>query len=158
MADNVTIPATGTGSTTPLVATDEVGVNGGTVSHVQWMKLADGTANGTDGIPGNAANGLDVDVTRVQGTVTGTGTVTANAGTGTLTVADNQTITDNAAFTDGTSKVLMAGFAFDETAGTGLTENDAAAARVDSKRAQVLVIEDATTRGQRAAVSAAGRI
>jgi hypothetical protein len=76
-------------------------------------------------------------------------------GTGTLAVQDSQVIADNAAFTDGTSKVLMAGFAFDETAGTALTENDAAAARIDSKRAVVGVIEDATTRGTRATVKAA---
>lgn len=38
-------------------------------------------------IGGDAANGLDVDVTRVTGTVTIAGTVTANAGTGTLAVS-----------------------------------------------------------------------
>lgn len=56
-------------------------------------------------------------------------------------------VVDNAAFTDGTSRVSMSGYILDETAGTALTENDAAAARVDSKRAQVMVIEDVTTRG-----------
>lgn len=63
----------------------------------------------------------------------------------------NDTIIDNAAFADGTDKVLLAGYIFDEVAGTALTENDAAAARVDSKRAQVSVIEGAT-RGTRADV------
>jgi hypothetical protein len=67
-------------------------------------------------------------------------------------------VADNAAFTDGTTKVQPAGFILDEVAGTALTENDAAAARIDSKRAQVLTLEDATTRGQRAAVSAAGAV
>jgi predicted small integral membrane protein len=67
-------------------------------------------------------------------------------------------LVDNAAFTDGTSSVTGVGFIFDEVAGTALTENDIAAARIDSKRAQVGVIEDATTRGQRAAVSAAGAL
>lgn len=62
---------------------------------------------------------------------------------------------DNAAFTDGTSRVTPAGFVYDEVAGTALTENDAAAARIDVKRAQVGVIEDATTRGNRAAVVSA---
>lgn len=76
----------------------------------------------------------------------------------TVTVQDNASLVDNAAFTDGTTRVVMDGFIFDETAGTGLTENDAAAARIDSKRAQVLVLEDATTRGQRATVSAAGAV
>lgn len=67
-------------------------------------------------------------------------------------------IVDNNAFTDGTTSIGIAGFIFDETAGTALTENDGAAARVDSKRAQVMVIEDATTRGQRSAVDASGRL
>lgn len=76
---------------------------------------------------------------------------------GTLTNITNWgNIVDNAAFTDGTTRLSMSGFIFDEVAGTALTENDAAAARIDSKRAQVLVIEDATTRGQRQAVDASG--
>jgi hypothetical protein len=102
----------------------------------------------------DGGNTITVDGTvAVSGTVTVAGAVT-NAGT--FLVQDNQVATDNVGFTDGTTKVFSAGFIFDEVAGTALTENDAAAARVDSKRAQVLVIEDATTRGQRAAVSAAG--
>ncbi len=60
MSDNVPLPAlSGT------VATDDVAVNGGSTAQVQYVKLVDGTANGTDGIQGNATNGLEVDVTRV---------------------------------------------------------------------------------------------
>lgn len=66
-------------------------------------------------------------------------------------------LVDNNPFTDGTSSVGVAGYIFDETAGTALTENDTAAARIDTKRAQIHVIEDATTRGQRLAVDASGR-
>lgn len=74
--------------------------------------------------------------------------------TGTFAIQDSQKIVDNAAFTDGTTPVQPVGFIYDEVAGgTPLTEDDAAAARVDLKRAQVLVIEDATTRGQRVAVT-----
>jgi hypothetical protein len=92
------------------------------------------------------------------------GTVTANLGTaavtnaGTFATQDSEKVADNAGFTDGTTKVQPAGYVFDEVAGTALTENDAAAARIDSKRAQVTVLEDATTRGQRAAVSAANAL
>lgn len=61
MADNVQITA-GSGTT---VATDDVaGV------HYQRVKLVDGTADSSTPIPGDAANGLDVDVTRV---IPGTG-------------------------------------------------------------------------------------
>lgn len=65
---------------------------------------------------------------------------------------------DNQAFTDGTTRVQMIGYVFDDTAGTALTENDAAAARIDSKRAQVFVIEDGTTRNQKAAVNSSGQL
>lgn len=66
MADGVDITA-GSGT---KIGTDQV-VDGtlGTV-HVQYVKLMDGTLDGTGKIPGDATNGLDVDVTRVQGTVT----------------------------------------------------------------------------------------
>ncbi len=65
MSDNVPLPAlSGT------VATDDVAVNGGSSAQVQFVKLVDGTANGTNGLPGDSTNGLDVDVTRI---VPGTG-------------------------------------------------------------------------------------
>jgi hypothetical protein len=141
--------------------------------------------NGTtwDRLRATTANGLAVDVTRVQGTVavtqSGSWALTANqsvnvaqingvtplmgagaTGTGShrVTIAtDGQgQVADNAGFTDTATRLDMAGYIFDEVAGTALTENDGAAARIDSKRAQVLVLEDATTRGQRQAVSAAG--
>lgn len=92
--------------------------------------------------------------------VTGRLDVNLGAAPATVTVQDanldNATLVDNAAFADGTTRVAMSGYVFDEVAGTALTENDAAAARVDSKRAQVLVLEDATTRGQRQGVLASG--
>lgn len=72
-----------------------------------------------------------------------------------LQLLDDVVVADNAGFTDGTTKLSMAGFILDETAGAALTENDAAAARIDSKRAIVNVIEDATTRGQRLSITAA---
>lgn len=85
------------------------------------------------------------------------GTVTTVTTVGTVTNITNQgQIVDNAAFTDGTTRIMMSGHIFDETAGTALTENDGGASRIDSKRAQVLVIEDATTRGQRQAVNING--
>jgi hypothetical protein len=63
---------------------------------------------------------------------------------GTFAVQDSQVIADNATFTDGTSKVFVAGFIYDEVAGTALTENDAGAGRMDSKRAIIHVLEDGT--------------
>jgi hypothetical protein len=102
-------------------------------------------------------NALKVDGSAVTQPVSGT--VTANLGTaavtnaGTFAVQDSEKIADNAGFTDGTTKVNPVGYILDETPGTALTENDIAAARVDSKRAQVLTLEDATTRGASAPLS-----
>lgn len=70
-------------------------------------------------------------------------------------ITDTQKVVDNAAFTDGTTPVMPTGFIFDEVAGTGLTENDIGASRMDSKRAQVFVVEDGVTRGTRQTVKAA---
>jgi hypothetical protein len=107
-------------------------------------------------VGGTDANRMDIDASG-RPTVNINGTVTVS-GSGTFTTQDTSSLVDNAGFTDGTSRVLPSGFIFDEAAGTALTENDVAAARIDSKRAQVAVIEDATTRGQRMAVDASGRI
>lgn len=76
---------------------------------------------------------------------------------GSLTVNSSATdgLVDNAGFTDGTSRVQPVGYIFDEVAGTALTENDIAAARLDSKRSQIFVIEDGTTRGTRTTVKGA---
>ena len=106
----------------------------------------------------NASGASAVNVQDGGNSLTVDGTVTANAGSGTFTTSDNQTITDNAAFTDGTSKVLMAGFSFDETAGTALTENDAAAARINANRSIINVLEDGSTRGRYATVTAANAL
>lgn len=66
MADNVTLNS-GTGGA--VLSTDEV-TRATVVQHVQYVKLMNGTDAAVDVIPGEATNGLDVDVTRVQGTVT----------------------------------------------------------------------------------------
>lgn len=73
MADNLELNA---GSGGASLSTDDV-----SGQHYQRIKLTDGTANSTEVIAGDTANGLDVDVTRVSGTVTVAGTVTASAGT-----------------------------------------------------------------------------
>jgi hypothetical protein len=65
VADNVAITA-GSGTN---IATDEVAVNGGSSAHVQFVKLVDGTANGTDGVPGTT-QGLGVVARRDQQRIT----------------------------------------------------------------------------------------
>ena len=59
---SVQLPVTGTGTADVVAATDDVaGV------HYPFLKLADGALGGTEKIGGDAANGLDVDVTRLPG-------------------------------------------------------------------------------------------
>lgn len=62
MADNVTIPATGSGTATPVIAADDVaGVQ------YQRVKLVDGTADSVALIPGDATFGLAADIKRSVG-------------------------------------------------------------------------------------------
>lgn len=138
--------------------------------------LADNTANPTvpavgafamvwdganwDRVPGTSADGVTVNL--------GTNNDVINAGTfavqesgsalTALQLIDDAIVADNAAFTDGTTKLDMAGYIYDEVAGTALTENDAAAARINVNRAQVQVVEDGATRGRYATVSAANAL
>lgn len=63
MADNILLNSGSGGAT---LATDEAGTP---VRHYQLVKLVDGAADSEARIGGDAAQGLDVDVTRVQGTV-----------------------------------------------------------------------------------------
>lgn len=67
MTDGVPITA-GSGTT---VATDDLGATG----HAQRVKLMDGTDGGTAYIPGDASNGLDVDVTRLPALVASTANI-----------------------------------------------------------------------------------
>ena len=72
MADNLT--TTATVSTPPvgtIYRTDDLGAAG----HAQYVKLLDGTDGGTAGLPGDATNGLDVDVTRLPALPAGTNNI-----------------------------------------------------------------------------------
>lgn len=130
-----TVQPGNTANTTPWLTTISQGGNSATVS---------------------AGGALKVDGSAVTQPVSGT--VTANIGTTNGLALDAtlsaQSLVDNASFTDGTSRVVPTGYIFDEVAGTALTENDVAASRIDSKRSQIIVIEDSTTRGQRLTITA----
>jgi hypothetical protein len=100
-------------------------------------------------------NNISGTVSLPTGAATSANQTTTNTSLSTLTSA---TLVDNAAFTDGTTRLSMSGFIYDDVAGTALTENNAAAARIDSKRAMVHVVEDGTTRGRYAQVTAANAV
>lgn len=160
MADNSTIPATG-----DVYASDDIGG----VKHFR-VKIE----HGADGAAGDASTANPLPVVQTGALPAGTaaiGKLAANAGVNIGTTDVNSSalptgaatetsvaallatmLSDNAGFTDGTSKVQPSGYIYDEVAGTALTENDVVAARADVKRAQVHVLEDETTRGQRQTV------
>lgn len=99
-------------------------------------------------IPGDATDGLTVNL----------GTNNDVTVSGTTTTQDTANLVDNAGFTDGTSRVIPAGYIYDEAAGTALTENDVAAARVNINRAQIGIIEDGVTRARYATVTASNAL
>lgn len=162
MSDNSVIPATG-----ETYASDDIsgvkyfrskltwGVNGASVdaSATDPLPVA---ASIAAGIPGGIQGGITGGIAGgLAGGISGAITLPTGAATETSVAAILAAmLVDNAGFTDGTSKVLPGGYIFDEVAGTALTENDVAAARIDSKRTQIFVQEDETTRGQRQTVYA----
>lgn len=116
------------------------------VNRAQVAAIEDGATRGRYATV-TASNAVKVDGSAVTQPVSGT-----------VTSADSQVIADNAGFTDGTSKLFMHGYIYDEVAGTALSENDAAAARVTANRAQICAIEDASTRGRYATVTASNAL
>jgi hypothetical protein len=158
--DVLTVPAplstTGNGTAATAlrvtVASDSTGVlavtdNGGSLT-------VDGTVAATQSGTWN--------ITNISGTVslpTGAATLSEQqTQTTSLQLLDDVVVVDNAAFTDGTTKLSMAGYIYDDVAGTALSENDAAAARINSNRALVNTIEDGATRGRYATVTASNAI
>lgn len=134
------------------------GVRGATVQRV--------TIATDDSVPVTNAG-----ITTIAGAVSGTEmqvdvltmpTVTVNAhavtNAGTFATQESQILADNAGFTDGTTKVFAAGYIYDEVAGTALTENDVAAARINVNRGLVNIIEDGVTRGRYATVTASNAL
>lgn len=138
----------GTALTENDVAAPRINANRASVSTIE-----DGSTRGRYATV-TAANAVKVDASGVAVPITdNSGSITVD-NAGTFAVQDSEKVADNAGFTDGTTKVNPVGFIFDETAGTALTENDVGSARMDNKRALVFTIEDETTRGQRATVTA----
>lgn len=85
MTDGLVLPFQGAGDTQPKIATDDGGASG----HVQLFKLAQSVDGSVLLIPADVANGLDVDVTRVQGTVTVGGTIAVSGIAGALPSGSN---------------------------------------------------------------------
>lgn len=137
---------------THVASQDSVRIGDGT-------DLANVTAAGELNVLPSAQPGVDIGDVTVNN-AGGASAVNVQDGGNVITVddpsLDNATLVDNNAFADGTTRLVMAGHIFDDVAGTALTENDAAASRIDSKRSLIVTLEDGTTRNQKLAISAGG--
>lgn len=106
MADTVTVFNGNTGGTNYVVATDDITITSGPSGQVQYVKLVDGTPDGTDAIPGTAS-GLGVvpraDIQKLTIAVPGLSTTAYTAGDqmGTL-----MTLTSAGRITGGTGTIL----------------------------------------------------
>jgi hypothetical protein len=138
---------------TPVTQADTFMLGGVNVKEINGVTPLMGTGVMGTGSPRVTIASDNDPLTVRQATSTNLNARVDNAGT--FAVQDSQVIVDNAGFTDGTSKLFMTGYIFDEVAGTALTENDAAAPRINANRAVVSTIEDGTTRGTRVTVKAA---
>ena len=115
MADNVAYTA-GSGTT---IATDDV-----STVHFQKVKLADGAADSSAMIGGDATNGLDVDVTRLSALVAGSALIGAvnpqgyfaTVSTDVTRPADTNVYAVNDALSDSTSTPTSGGFTFTSAA------------------------------------------
>ena len=126
MADNKTID---NGSLADFdIATDEIAGK-----DYQYVKLVSGTLDSTEKIEGTAANGLEVDVTRVTGTVTTTSTLAAGsafAGKVQLTDGTSDATVRNLAANDALNVAIVDGSgaqvtSFGGSGGTSSTDNSA---------------------------------
>lgn len=71
---------------------------------------------------------------------------------------DDAIVADDAAFTPATTKVMMAGFEYDDTTPDSVNEGDAGAARMSANRNQYIQIRDAAGNERGANVNASGQL
>jgi len=97
-----------------------------------------------------------------QETVTAELSATDNAVLDAIQVAteliDDAVVADDAAFTPGTTKVLMAGFEYDDTTPDSVNEGDAGAARMSANRNVYMQIRDGAGNERSASVDGTGAL
>lgn len=110
----------------------------------------------------NAAQSGTWNITNVSGTVslpTGASTLAEQQSqTTALQLLDDAIVADDAAFTPATTKVMMAGFEFDDTSPDSVNEGDAGAARMSARREVYVQLRDAAGNERGLNVDASGNI
>jgi hypothetical protein len=146
MADNITLNAGSGGAT---LATDDIGG-----LHYQIVKQSFGDLDAvtlvstSNPLPvdlrtNNLGGNINVNIAASAVTQGVSGTVTANAGSGTFTTAPTATVVDDAAFSPGTTPVLMLGATFDDVSPDSVNEGDAGAIRMSGNRNLYVQLRDA---------------
>lgn len=117
-----------------------------------------------DGSALTALQNIDTDLTTVIGHVDGIEGLltTIDADTGSIMTAvqllDDAIVADDAAFTPATTKVMMAGFEYDDTGTDSVDEGDAGAARISANRNVYIQIRDGAGNERGAAVNASNQL
>lgn len=161
MADNF---VTNTASGGVVFASDEI-----TSVHHPYVKVEFGANDSATPVSSAApfpvtlvsetlAGNLDVNLAASAATVTVAGTVTANAGTGTFTTAPTATLVDDAAFTPGTTPILMVGATFDDVTPDSINEGDAGAVRMSANRNLYATLRDAAGNERGANINASNQL
>lgn len=126
------------------------------------ITIDDGSSSITVDGTVNAAQSGTWNITNVSGTVslpTNAATETTLASVLTsVQLLDDAIIADDAAFTPATTKVLMAGFEFDDSTPDSVNEGDAGAARMSANRNIYTQIRDAAGNERGANVNASGQL
>jgi len=154
MADNVASQAVTTAGT--VWAADDI-------SSVFYprCKLVHG-ADGTNDGDISTANPLPVRM-YIGTTIVSVGASVVDSGTIRVTLASNDplvatTLADDAAFTPATSKVMMAGYTFDDVAPDSVNEGDAGAARMSANRCIYVNIRDNAGNERGLSIDASGAL
>lgn len=102
-------------------------------------------------------DGVETLLTAIDGHVDGLETSNSAIQTS-VELIDDAIKTDDAAFTPATTKVMMAGFEFDDSSPDSVDEGDAGAARMSSRREVYTQIRDAAGNERGANVNASGQL
>ena len=126
---------------------------GGTLDANSGVDIGDVTINNAAGVSAvnvqDGGNSITVDGTvafsNTTIAVTNTGTFATQVDGAALTalqILNDAVVADDAAFTPATTKVMMAGFTFDDVIPDSVNEGDAGAARMSANRSQYVNIRD----------------
>lgn len=126
----------GTGASLTMRVWDESGAGTGPFSFVTFISSESVNVNGRKAATASAPTVMSTeDLAEITSVKTS------------VQLIDDAIVADDAAFTPGTTKVMMAGFTTDETAIDSDDEGDAAAARITPDRKQIMTLQPHTAGG-----------